>query len=440
MLLKLGGTSPERQKFPSLHFQSSHKHIPSHVPMFPHDFAVSEGGLPKTGYIRLSSKNSEESTMRPLSPHSAIIANNLIDNGFADHGSPDQTIADTVNSHRTQRGQDALAQLAEMAPPARTQRALPADPTPYRTQEIRQHRLNRISTLLQSAPPPALSLSGEPAVEPMDFTDRPDTTPSASSAPAFQEVANQSELSMPLGEPVYSSAIARAPSSYSHGVGHYPAPSASSLAGVSTHAPVMPAPASTGEEPAVPGLPSQAPGSSTTRPTKKRQKVRDPQTGEIVSKNTLAGRQKVLDPQTGQLVSRNALASRKKVRDPETGEIVSRGTLAGRQKVRDPETGEIVSKSALAKCKKVLDPETGEIVSRGALAARQKVRDPETGEIVSKNTLAARQKVLDPETGELVSKNTLVSRKRVRDPETGEIVSKGALAGRQKRRLNHPGA
>ncbi|MFC3279270.1 hypothetical protein ACFOHQ_21505 [Xanthomonas fragariae] len=27
------------------------KHIPSHVLMFPHDFAVSEGGLPKTGYI-----------------------------------------------------------------------------------------------------------------------------------------------------------------------------------------------------------------------------------------------------------------------------------------------------------------------------------------------------------------------------------------------------
>ncbi|QBG85595.1 hypothetical protein EYR27_19585 [Xanthomonas oryzae] len=54
----------------------------------------------------------------------------------------------------------------------------------------------------------------------------------------------------------------------------------------------MPAPASTGEEPAVPALPSQAPGSSTTRPTKKPQKVLDPQTGQLVSKAALAGRQK----------------------------------------------------------------------------------------------------------------------------------------------------
>ncbi|WP_154582791.1 hypothetical protein [Xanthomonas oryzae] len=276
-----------------------------------------KGGLPKTGYIRLSPKKWRGLKMRPLSPHSAIIANNLIDNGLADPDSPDQAIADTVNWRRTQHGQDALAQLAEMAPPPWRRRVLPADPTPYGIQEIRQHRLNRVSTSLQSAPPappPAVSLSGELAFDPMDSLDRPDTPSSASSAPAFQEVANPSELSVSLGEPVYSPAIARAPSSYSHGVGHYPAPSASSLAGVSTHAPVMPAPASTGEEPAVPALPSQAPGSSTTRPTKKPQKVLDPQTGQLVSKTTLAARQKVLDPQTGEIVSKAALAGRQKKR------------------------------------------------------------------------------------------------------------------------------
>ncbi|QWN03865.1 hypothetical protein DGN16_12585 [Xanthomonas citri pv. fuscans] len=76
----------------------------------------------------------------------------------------------------------------------------------------------------------------------------------------------------------------------------------------------MPAPASTGEGPAVPGLPSQAPGSSTTRPTKKRQKVRDPETGELVSRNTLAKRKKVTDPETGEIVSKAALAGRQKRR------------------------------------------------------------------------------------------------------------------------------
>ncbi|WP_237708317.1 hypothetical protein, partial [Xanthomonas phaseoli] len=266
-----------------------------------------KGGLPKTGYIRPSPKKWRGLKMRPLSPHSAIIANNLIDNDLADPDWPDQSIADTVNWRRTQHGQDALAQLAEMAPPAWRRRVLPADPTPYRIQDIRQHRLNRASPSMQSAPPappPASALSGELAFDPMDFLDIPDTPISASSAPAFQEVANRSELSVPVGEPVYSPAIARAPSSYSHGVGHYSAPSASSLAGLSMHAPVMPAPASTGEGPAVPGLPSQAPGSSTTRPTKKRQKVRDPETGELVSRNTLAARKKVTDPETGELVSK----------------------------------------------------------------------------------------------------------------------------------------
>ncbi len=142
--------------------------------------------------------------MRPLSPASAIIANDLIDNGLADPHSPDQEIADTVNWRRTQHGQDALTQLGEMAPPPWRRRVLPADPTPYRIQEIRQHRLHRASTSMQSAPPappPAVALSGELAFDPMDFLDIPDTPISASSAPAFQEVANQSELSVPAGEP-----------------------------------------------------------------------------------------------------------------------------------------------------------------------------------------------------------------------------------------------
>uniref|UniRef100_UPI001F32549C hypothetical protein n=1 Tax=Xanthomonas fragariae TaxID=48664 RepID=UPI001F32549C len=250
--------------------------------------------------------------MRPLSPDSAIIANDLIDNGLADPDSPDQGIADAVNWRRTQHGQDALAQLAEMAPPWR-RRVLPADPTPYRIQEIRQHRLNRASTSMQSAPPappPALSLSGELAFDPMDFLDIPDTAISASSPPAFQEVANQSELSVPVGESVYRPTITSLPpSSYSHGVGHYPAPSASLLASSSTHATVMPATASTGKGPPPPGLPSQAPGSSTARP---------------IFKSTLAGRKKVIDPETGERVSKATLARRKKVIDQETGERVSK--------------------------------------------------------------------------------------------------------------------
>ncbi|WP_176558557.1 hypothetical protein [Xanthomonas citri] len=169
-----------------------------------------KGGLPKTGYIRPSPKKRRALKMRPLSPASAIIANDLIDNGLADPHSPDQEIADTVNWRRTQHGQDALTQLGEMAPPWR-RRVLPADPTPYRIQEIRQHRLHRASTSMQSAPPappPAVALSGELAFDPMDFLDIPDTPISASSAPAFQEVANQSELSVPAGESVDCPAIA----------------------------------------------------------------------------------------------------------------------------------------------------------------------------------------------------------------------------------------
>ncbi len=263
-----------------------------------------KGGLPKTGYIRPSPKKRRALKMRPLSPASAIIANDLIDNGLADPHSPDQEIADTVNWRRTQHGQDALTQLGEMAPPWR-RRVLPADPSPYRIQEIRQHRLHRASTSIQSvplAPPPAVALSGELAFDPMDFLDIPDTPISASSAPALQEVANQSELSVPAGESVDCPAIAPPPpSSYSHGVGHYPAPSpsASLIASSSTHATVMPATASTGKGPTPPGLPSQAPGSSTARP---------------IPRSTLAGRKKVIDPETGEPVSKAALAKRQKKR------------------------------------------------------------------------------------------------------------------------------
>ncbi|WP_311541365.1 hypothetical protein, partial [Xanthomonas euvesicatoria] len=372
-----------------------------------------KGGLPKTGYIRPSPKKRRALKMRPLSPASAIIANDLIDNGLADPHSPDQQIADTVNWRRTQHGQDALTQLGEMAPPWR-RRVLPADPSPYRIQEIRQHRLHHASTSIQSvplapppavalsgelafdpmdfldipdtpisasstpalqevanqselsvpagesaplapppavalsgelafdpmdfldipdtpisassapalqevanqselsvpagesaplAPPPAVALSGELAFDPMDFLDIPDTPISASSAPALQEVANQSELSVPAGESVDCPAITPPPpSSYSHGVGHYPAPSASLIASSSTHATVMPATASTGKGPTTPGLPSQAPGSSTARP---------------IPRSTLAGRQKVIDPETGETVSKAALAKRQKVIDPE---------------------------------------------------------------------------------------------------------------------------
>ncbi|MCC5074678.1 hypothetical protein [Xanthomonas campestris] len=409
-----------------------------------------KGGLPKTGSITPSPKNDEDSRMRPLSPDSAIIANDLIDSGLADPHSPDQEIADAVNWRRTQPGQDALAQLAEMAPPWR-RRVLPADPTPYRIQEIRQHRLNRASTSIQSvplAPPPAVSLSGELAFDPMDFLDIPDTPGTesyAESAPALQEVANRSELSVPAGESVDCPAIALPPtSSYSQGVGHCPAPSASLLASSSTHATVMPTPASTGKGPIVPGLPSQAPGSSTPGPIPKstlygRQKVVDPETGEVVSKAALAKRKKVVDPETGEVVSKSTLAARQKVVDPETGETVSKSALAKRKKVVDPATGEVVSKSTLARRQKVVDPATGEVVSRNTLAARQKVVDPETGETVSKAALAKRKKVVDPATGEVVSRNTLAARQKVVDPATGEVVSKATLAGRQKTRLKRPG-
>ncbi|AOS04598.1 hypothetical protein BRM22_14675 [Xanthomonas oryzae pv. oryzae] len=292
-----------------------------------------------------------------------------------------------------------------MAPAPWRRRVLPADPTPYRIQEIQQHRLNRTSMSMQSVPP-ALSLSGELAFDPMQFLDIPDTPSSAPSAPALQEVANRSELSVPLGESVDSAAIAppAPPSSYSHGVGHYPAPSASLLASSSTHATVMPVPASTGKGPIVAGLPSQAPGSSTPGP---------------IPKSTRSSLEKVLDPATGKFVSKRALALREQVVDPVTGQLVSKGALSNR--------------------KRVLDPLTGQLVSRNTLSKRQMVTDPETGEAVSRATLANRKRVLDPATGEVVSKATLAMRKKVTDPATGEVVSKAALAMRKRRRLDRHG-
>jgi len=66
-------------------------------------------------------------------------------------------------------------------------------------------------------------------------------------------------------------------------------------------------------------------------------------------------------------------------RDPETGRLIPKSTLAGRQKVVDPETGETVSKNALAARQKVVDPETGETVSKTALAKRQRRRRERNG-------------------------------------------------------------
>ncbi|MFC7520304.1 hypothetical protein ACFQS6_09135 [Xanthomonas populi] len=247
--------------------------------------------------------------MRALSSHSASIASNLIDNPITDPRAPDQEITDTVNSRRTQHGQDALAELGKRARPCK-RTAPPADPTPYRIEEIQQHLLHRASTSMQSvppAPPPALSRSGELSFD----LNVPYDASCAESAPALQDVANRPEQPAIAPPP---------PLSYSHIVGHSRAPSASSLAGSSTHATVMPAPASTGEGPAAPGLPSQAPGSSTAWP---------------IPKTTLYGRQMVLDPETMEMVSRAALYKRKKVRDQVKGDIVSRGALDMRKKRRN---------------------------------------------------------------------------------------------------------
>ena len=140
------------------------------------------------------------------------------------------------------------------------------------------------------------------------------------------------------------------------------------------------------------------------------------------------------EPGTGRLIPKSTLAARQKVVDPETGETISKGALAARQKVVDPETGETISKNALAKRQKVVDPATGVTVTKGALARRQKVVDPETGETISKGALAARQKVVDPETGEAVTKTTLANRQKRVDPATGETISKAALTQREFRR------
>ena len=100
--------------------------------------------------------------------------------------------------------------------------------------------------------------------------------------------------------------------------------------------------------------------------------AREPGTGRLIPKSTLAARQKVVDPETGETVTKGALAQRKKVVvDPETGETVTKAALAQRKKVVDPETGETVTRAMLAKRKKVVDPATGETISKGALTQRK---------------------------------------------------------------------
>jgi hypothetical protein len=41
------------------------------------------------------------------------------------------------------------------------------------------------------------------------------------------------------------------------------------------------------------------------------------------------------------------MAKNTKVKDPETGEMVSKSTFYGRQKIKDPDSGEMITKSAL---------------------------------------------------------------------------------------------
>lgn len=165
---------------------------------------------------------------------------------------------------------------------------------------------------------------------------------------------------------------------------------------------------------------------------RRREKVEDPETGELLQLGTLRERQKVTDPVTGEIVSKAALRERQKVTDPETGKKVSPSTLFSRQKAKDPGTNEIISQGAMYARKRVIDPETGETISQTALYQRRKVEDPDTGEIISISTLRGRKKVTDPGTGQVMFKKTLRNRQKVEDPETGEIVSQCALYERKK--------
>ncbi len=95
--------------------------------------------------------------MRPLSPDSARIANDLLDaNDMLDANFPAQEIAEIVNLGRIPQGHGALAELGAMATLWRRDH-LPTDPTPYQSEDIQQHRLNRASG--SSMPPASLPSS-----------------------------------------------------------------------------------------------------------------------------------------------------------------------------------------------------------------------------------------------------------------------------------------
>ncbi len=319
--------------------------------------------------------------MRPLSPASAIIANDLIDNGLADPHSPDQEIADTVNWRRTQHGQDALTQLGEMAPPWR-RRVLPADPPRIGSRRYGNTPLHRASTSMQSAPPappPAVALSGELAFDPMDFLDIPDTPISASSAPAFQEVANQSELSVPAGEPAPPApppAVALSGELAFDPMDFLDIPDTPISASSALHSRRLPTSRSCRclRESLLIALQSRPP-SIELFPW--RWTLSRPFTFSFIDSqfvHACDGHAGYRQHGKGRLPP--AFPHRLPARARPAN---SRSTLAGRKKVIDPETGETVSKAALAGRKKVIDPETGETVSRNALAKRKKVIDPETG-------------------------------------------------------------
>jgi hypothetical protein len=77
--------------------------------------------------------------VRPLSPDSARVANDLIDANY-----PAQEITEAVNWRRTPQGQGTLAELGAMASSWR-RNYLPADPAPYSADDVRGHRQNRAS-------------------------------------------------------------------------------------------------------------------------------------------------------------------------------------------------------------------------------------------------------------------------------------------------------
>lgn len=78
--------------------------------------------------------------LRPLSRDSIRIADHLIEENY-----PASEIAKTVNWHRTDEGQGALAELGAMAPPSWQRNYLPDNTADYRTEDVREYRENRAS-------------------------------------------------------------------------------------------------------------------------------------------------------------------------------------------------------------------------------------------------------------------------------------------------------